>query len=284
MTSGLRVFLAATALLAAASTSRASVVLSDNLSSFGDGVEWVTGSYYVTSSFGTDAHAYNLTSVVLPVSLLIAGSGSDAQVDIYTSVGAGVGQPGVVVGSLTSPGSISTAITELTFTASGIALSPSSTYWVVVKGVAGSEVHWEWTMDRTGSGVGFQGTFGYSFDAGLSWTVLDAAPQKMQVNAEPVGPWTDLGFALPGVSGAPHLSGTGTLESGSSGFIQLSSAATSAPAVLFVSTSSTPSLFKGGTLLTVPVLVTLPVPTDFLGEAVLSWTAWPAALVTRACA
>ena len=55
-------------------------------------------------------------------------------------------------------------------------------------------------------------------------------------------------------------------------------AAPSAPGALFLSTSSTPTPFKGGTLLTVPILLTLPLSTDASGEIVLPWTAWPSGL------
>ena len=56
----------------------------------------------------------------------------------------------------------------------------------------------------------------------------------------PDATWTDLGFGLAGVAGVPELAGTGTLVAGSAGALELVNAAPSAPALLFVSFTSTP--------------------------------------------
>jgi hypothetical protein len=94
----------------------------------------------------------------------------------------------------------------------------------------------------------------------------------------PPSPWTDLGFALPGVAGAPHLAGTGDLAVGSAGALALSDAAPTAQAVLFLSSGSTPAPFKCGTLVPVPVLSSLVLATDPVGELTLAWSSWPAGL------
>jgi hypothetical protein len=91
-------------------------------------------------------------------------------------------------------------------------------------------------------------------------------------------PWTDLGFSLGGLSGVPSLLGTGTLVPGSPGTLTLSNAAPSATAFLFVSLASTPTPFKGGTLVPVPVALTLPLVTNGTGSIPLSWTSWPGGL------
>jgi hypothetical protein len=94
----------------------------------------------------------------------------------------------------------------------------------------------------------------------------------------PPAAWTDLGSGLAGVSGLPQLTGLGTLEAGSSGALGLADAAPSSAAMLFLSTTSTPAPFKGGTLVSVPVLFSLPLASDALGGSLLPWTAWPAGL------
>ncbi|MGQ0553684.1 MAG: FG-GAP repeat domain-containing protein, partial [Planctomycetota bacterium] len=91
-------------------------------------------------------------------------------------------------------------------------------------------------------------------------------------------PWTDLGFALAGVGGDPVLAGTGLLSTGSAGTLTLSNAAPSALSTLFVSLSSTLTPFKGGTLVTVPVALSLPIFTSPSGTIPLSWASWPAGL------
>lgn len=81
-----------------------------------------------------------------------------------------------------------------------------------------------------------------------------------------VGNWTDLGFALPGVSGAPLLVGTGSLALGSYNEVLLSNAAPSALAGVFIAFSSTPVPFAGGTLVPHPFLEPILVVTNPLGE------------------
>ena len=67
--------------------------------------------------------------------------------------------------------------------------------------------------------------------------------------------WTDMGCALAGVSGDPLLVGTGTLAEDSVSAFGLSYAAPSAPCLLFVALSSTPTSFKGGTIKAFPPLI-----------------------------
>jgi len=86
----------------------------------------------------------------------------------------------------------------------------------------------------------------------------DSSIAKWGGCSAPPSPWTDLGSGLAGVSGIPQLTGVGDLLAGTPGSLGLADAAHSALADLFVSTSSTPTPLKGGMLLTVPVLLTLP--------------------------
>jgi hypothetical protein len=68
--------------------------------------------------------------------------------------------------------------------------------------------------------------------------------------------WTDEGCALAGVSGEPALAGTGTLADGSSNSVDLTNAAPSATAGLFLALGPiTPAAFKGGTLKPIPFLI-----------------------------
>jgi hypothetical protein len=90
--------------------------------------------------------------------------------------------------------------------------------------------------------------------------------------------WSDLGSGLAGVTGIPSLVGSGSLLPGSSGALTLSNAAPSAAALLFVSFANTPTPFKGGTLLTVPVFLSVGVTTNIGGGFVLPWASWPAGL------
>ena len=91
-------------------------------------------------------------------------------------------------------------------------------------------------------------------------------------------PWTDLGGGLAGVAGVPSLVGSGPLTVGSSGSLTLSSAAPSAICALFVSVASTPSPFKCGTLVPVPVAIQLTLVTNAGGSLPLAWGSWPSGL------
>jgi hypothetical protein len=78
------------------------------------------------------------------------------------------------------------------------------------------------------------------------------------VSIEPLATaWTDERHALAGVAGDPELVGEGTLEVGSANSVDLSNAAPSAPAGLFVGTSAAFAPFKGGTL--VPAFIVPPI-------------------------
>ncbi|MCB9899331.1 MAG: VCBS repeat-containing protein [Planctomycetes bacterium] len=88
-------------------------------------------------------------------------------------------------------------------------------------------------------------------------------------------PWTVLGVGTPGINGTPVLVGSGPLTSGSTTTLDLSNAAGSAVAGLFLSVTSTPTAFKGGTLYTFPVGVTFIVPTDPSGNLTINFP-WPA--------
>ncbi|HZL99351.1 MAG TPA: VCBS repeat-containing protein [Planctomycetota bacterium] len=90
--------------------------------------------------------------------------------------------------------------------------------------------------------------------------------------------WTDVGFGLAGVSGIPVLAGTGPLTAGSAGTLALTNAAPSALCALFVSLSSTPTPFKCGTLVPVPVTLQLFLATNGAGGLPLGWASWPVGL------
>ena len=94
--------------------------------------------------------------------------------------------------------------------------------------------------------------------------------------AEPT--WTALGGGLAGAAGVPALKGTGTLAAGSAGTLKLSGAAPSSPALLLVSLASNPTPFKCGTVVTVPILFQLMLPTNAAGQLNLGWNAWPGGL------
>jgi hypothetical protein len=83
--------------------------------------------------------------------------------------------------------------------------------------------------------------------------------------------WTDLGFALPGFSGEPTLTGTGTLAGGAFGELDLTDARPSANAALFFGLSQLDAPFKGGVLVPFPML-TIHLVTSGSGTVTLPFT------------
>src|SRR6185295_16136258 len=86
------------------------------------------------------------------------------------------------------------------------------------------------------------------------------------LGAAPPSGWSDIGFGLAGGAGIPTLAGTGNLDGGCPASLDLSGAAPSAAAVLFISFSSTPVGFKGGTLAASPAVLTIPFVTSGAGS------------------
>ncbi len=97
-------------------------------------------------------------------------------------------------------------------------------------------------------------------------------PTPGATNGGAVSPYTDLGCALAGVSGDPVHSGTGTLDGGTAGSLELTNAAPGAIAALLVSLANTPTPFKGGTLKTVPVVLNISLVTSGSGDISLPFT------------
>jgi hypothetical protein len=158
--------------------------------------------------------------------------------------------------------------------------------------------------DTSGTVTVFRGKEAGVFAAGQHFVVAEGAPKVMQIadmdgdgapdlvlghsqpptitvlrNLEGGSAWTDLGHALGGALGAPTLVGTGELAAGTPGTIALGNAAPLAPAVLFVSLLSQPQPFKGGTLVPVPAMLVLPLPTGAGGSFTLAFT-WPSGIPT----
>jgi hypothetical protein len=154
----------------------AATILSDNLSASTSGTESASGSTWITGSFGTDASQYLLDSITL---LLANSSTGTAEVDIYDDGGL---EPGSLIGVLTPPAVYSTALAQTTFSGNSILLSANSTYWVVLKATTG-QFDWAWTSDNTGTGFGFQNTWGSSDDAGATWFTYDVFPVQFSAEA-----------------------------------------------------------------------------------------------------
>lgn len=100
---------------------------------------------------------------------------------------------------------------------------------------------------------------------GTTWSsVLPAEPNA----------WTDVGFAKPGISGAPHFVGTGPLTANSTNTVTLTNAKPQTTAMLILGASAWNAPFMGGYLVPAPTIL-LPMTTNASGSVTLQST-WPA--------
>ncbi|HEX5011686.1 MAG TPA: MBL fold metallo-hydrolase [Planctomycetota bacterium] len=102
----------------------------------------------------------------------------------------------------------------------------------------------------------------------LAGTTLRAAAQSPCCD-----PWTDLGQALAGASGAPTFEATGSLADGTQLVFELDGAAASAPSWLLAGFTSLAAPFKGGVMVPEPQAV-VPLVTDASGHLSLVGS-WP---------
>ncbi len=85
----------------------------------------------------------------------------------------------------------------------------------------------------------------------------------------PAGPWADLGHALAGTLGEPHLAGTGNLCPSAPGSLVLTGARPGGSAFLVLGLSSVWLPFRGGLLIPAPDFIFPAMPIDATGAAVL---------------
>jgi hypothetical protein len=103
------------------------------------------GGQKVGVCFTTDASTYNLDSVILNLNLS-SGDSSDLSVRLCDDSSS---LPGARLGTLTNPSSIG-AQDNYTFTATGLTLSPNTTYWIVAVPLAEMDVDWADTSSNWG--------------------------------------------------------------------------------------------------------------------------------------
>ncbi len=162
------------ALFAAGACTANADTISSNLTDLSAGTETAAGSTWLTASFGTGSSSAALDTVTL----LLANSATGvAEVDLYTD---GLLGPGSLLAQLSSSTTYSSALTDVSFTGTGVTLAANSTYWIVLKATTGA-FDWSWTADNTGTGVGYQGTWGTSTDAGTTWFTYAVFPTQFSV-------------------------------------------------------------------------------------------------------
>ena len=150
---------------------------------------------------GSDSGGYTLGSVELAVSSF-SGTASDITVSIYSESS---GDPGTVVHTLTTPASISAAVT--TFTApSGATLAASTTYYVVISttssGISLSRT--DATAEDTGGVSGWSIADSRRFFGGSGWNTT-TNPIRMRVNGDAATSTNSPATGAPTITGTPEV-------------------------------------------------------------------------------
>ena len=157
--------------------------ISSNLASPSGGVESATASNWLGASF-TISSASALQDAVLSLADTNASGGS-AAVSIYNDDG--LNEPGSLLATLTSASTLTASLAPVSWTSSGLSLSPNSTYWVVLRALTG-EVDWSYAGDDSSSGSGFTDAWAASYDGGASWYVYassqNAGVDPLQMSVE----------------------------------------------------------------------------------------------------
>jgi len=186
----------------------ASVVLIDSLNgATADGSVDISDTQWAAQTFTTTASDYVLDLLTVRLYNNAATAG-DMVVSIYDATGAG-GRPGSLVRNVIfqEVADLGTSLSDTTRVARIFAadpypsrvLSPSTTYYVVIKGsgITGGTGKWTWTNTNTGTGVSGS-VSSYSTD-GSTWGAPQATvPLQLQVTAVP----EPSGLALAAIAGS----------------------------------------------------------------------------------
>jgi hypothetical protein len=187
------------ALSATATSSLALEVLADNLANTRNGGQSVNDNSWPAQAFTTTSTAFVLDSITLNMSKDTGATGS-VELIVYDSSGTLV-RPGTAASSVFATIDVSSLLTspaDVTISSLNVVLSPSTTYYLVLRGVgstAGFDALWSYT--NTTTGTGFPSRYSESNDGGATWDLpVLSSPQKMSINAVPE-PST---YALAGLS------------------------------------------------------------------------------------
>jgi len=183
------------------SDARATTVdLANNLTEPVAGYADLWGNFWPAQGFTTTATDTVIGSVRIPIRRDAGVTGGSLQLFIYDATGL-EGRPGSSVTGSSAVGSLSfdavpTTTAEVAFTGLHLSLSPSTSYFVVLKtpDLIGGSLRWNYT-DSTG-GLGFPSPYAGSSDSGATWFTPDFTnPQQMQVTTVPEASTCAMAFA-----------------------------------------------------------------------------------------
>lgn len=135
-------------------------------------------------SFTTDANSYQLDSATLNLTL-VEGTAFDFILGLYSDNG---GHPRNSLFSFSNPGNFgvnspSSYASNVTFTAVGMVLSPSTTYWIVAEPSLSSSSYFLWSSGSFGSGYDTSPVQASSGIAWEAWVTESEASPSIVLNA-----------------------------------------------------------------------------------------------------
>ncbi len=243
--------------------------------------------FYVNPTFGQIlAQKFTLAqdATVTKLEIFANGFGLPITVHLANQVGAGATAANVVTTLSISPPHV-VGVNNGTWVGQDTNLClAAGDYWLVFSETSGSSTLPTKPATSVGESLfASQGTgdINIAFPPASLFLTLNASTQFgvriTGTNGAVPGTWASRGFGLAGVAGIPTLTGTGTLVGGSSGSLDLASAAPSRPCVLLVSLAASPLPFKGGTVVAVPPALTISLGTSAGGTLSLPFV-WPVGL------
>ncbi|MBV8867127.1 MAG: hypothetical protein JO210_17150 [Acidobacteriaceae bacterium] len=162
--------------------------LSDNLTSPTFATELINGTTWITAGFRTASSSYLLNSATF---LMQQDSPGTLNVALYSSTAMqpanNLGyQPGSQLGSLTATATFPSLLGQVTFGGNNLLLTPDTTYWLVMSAPISGSYEWAYESGNSGSGIGFNPSWGISNDSGASWFTDNLQPMQMSVKGTPV--------------------------------------------------------------------------------------------------
>lgn len=166
------------------------ITLSDNLNQTAHAIDYSTTTAWQAQHFFTQSQSYSLLSVTLQMAYSPTFSSNphqdDVRLELYTGSSSSP-TPSSSGLSLNRVGTITSSISQVQFSASGITLTPNTDYWIVLKsGDSRTVFEWSNTQSLAGTGVGRSVNYAKTNDSGSTWNAFSTNPYRMRVEVQAV--------------------------------------------------------------------------------------------------
>ncbi|MFZ0638819.1 MAG: PEP-CTERM sorting domain-containing protein [Candidatus Acidiferrales bacterium] len=149
-----RPFLIVLCLLIVPSGLRASTVY-NNLGSTSDGSDPISSFGPLADSFATGSSNFSFDSLTVLLDVSSTDSSGSVTASLLSNNSGAPGSSLLVLGTV-SDLSLSTSLTDYTFSFSTYTLLADTTYWIQLSSSNGSVAYWAWSLDQSAQGVAGQ--------------------------------------------------------------------------------------------------------------------------------